>query len=69
MTDSEAMEILRAGGHAVGIPDAATGTVRIWVHETDRFVDVRLGRDLIYLAEGKTTFEDLESVKPKAVAG
>ena len=61
MTDREALDILRAQGHAVGTPDPTAGTVRIWVHGTDRSIDVKLGRDLIYLAEGRLTFEDLEA--------
>jgi hypothetical protein len=61
MTDTEAMEILRAQGHAVGVPDLNSGTVRVWIHETDHYLDVRLGRDLVRLAEGSATIEDLEA--------
>lgn len=61
MTEREALDILRAQGHAVGTPDPTTGTVRIWVRGTDRAIDVKPGRELIYLAEGKLTFEDLEA--------
>jgi len=68
MTDREALDILRAQGHAVGIPDAGAGTVRIWVHGTDRSIDVKLGRDLIYLAEGRLTFEDLEAERRSEAA-
>ncbi len=60
MTENEAMDILRAQGHSVGSPDRSAGTVRIWVHGTNHSIDVKLGRDLIYLAEGKLTVEDLE---------
>ena len=69
MMEKEALDILRAQGHAVGTPDYEGGKVRIWVHSGDRFVDVRLGRDLVHLAEGKTTIEDLEPVQMKATAG
>ncbi len=54
------MEILRGRGYAVGVPDYKKGAVRIWIHGTDHSVDVRLGRDLVHLAEGKVTLEDLE---------
>jgi hypothetical protein len=60
MTESEALEILRAQGHAVGSPDRSAGTVTIWIHGTGRSIDVKLGRDLVYLAEGKITPEELE---------
>jgi len=60
MTEREALDILRAQGHAVGSADRSTGTVRIWVHRTNRFIDVKLGRDLVYLAEGKITIDELE---------
>ena len=66
MTEQEALEILRAQGHRVGVPDHAAGTVRIWVHGTDHSLEVKLGRDLIYLAEGKITVEDLEPEKGRA---
>lgn len=66
MTDSEALEILRGQGYAVGAPDQRTGTVRIWLHGSEHWVDVKPGRDLIYLAEGKISFEDLE---PRAAPG
>ena len=61
MTDNEVLDIIRAQGHAVSSVDRSTGTVKIWVHGTDRSIDVQLGRDLIYLAEGKITLEELES--------
>jgi hypothetical protein len=31
MQDVEALDILRAEGHAVSTPDAYTGRVRIWI--------------------------------------
>jgi hypothetical protein len=60
MTEGEALDILRAQGHAVGSVDRSTGTVKIWVHGTSRSINVKLGWDLIYLAEGKITLEELE---------
>jgi hypothetical protein len=69
MTDIEAMEILRAQGHAVGAPDSKTGAVRVWIHGTDRHVDVNSGRDLIRLAEGSSTMEDFESELEKTRKG
>ncbi len=62
MTEREALDILRGQGHAVGTPDYSTGTVRIWVHATSHSIDAKLGRDLIYLAEGKITIDNLEPV-------
>ena len=69
MTAIDALNVLRAQGHAVGAPNQDTGMVRIWVYGTNRFIDVKLGRDLLYLAEGKLTFEDLEPGRAKAAAG
>ncbi len=66
MTETEALDVLRAQGHAVGTPDHAKGTVRIWVHGSNHSVNVNLGRDLIHLAEGKITIEDLEPEPAKA---
>ncbi len=68
MTEREALEILRAQGHAVSTPDPATGTVRIWVYGTDRSIDVTLGRELIHLAEGKLTFEVLAAERRPVAA-
>ena len=56
MTDNEALEILRAQGHAAGTPDVRTGRVRVWVHGNNDAVDVATGREL---AEGKLTFEEI----------
>lgn len=61
MTDREAVEILRAQGYAVGDPDLQTGTVRVWIDHTNTFVDVKLGQELLYLAEGKKTVEQLQA--------
>lgn len=60
MTDTEAIEILRAQGHAVGAPDYKLGTVRVWMRGSDDYVDVKLGRDLIRLAEGGASREVAE---------
>ncbi len=68
MTEREALDVLRGEGHAVGTPDTSKGSVRIWIHGSDHFLDVKLGRDLIYLAEGKITIEDLEP-EPVKTAG
>jgi hypothetical protein len=59
MTDNEALEILRAQGHAAGTPDVRTGRVRVWVHGNNDAVDVATGRELHELAEGKLTFEEI----------
>jgi len=60
MKDTEALDIPRAQGYAAGIPDADTGRVRIWVRGSDEAVDVKIGRELHELAEGKLTFEDIQ---------
>ena len=61
MSDTEALEILRAQGHAAGTPDLRTGKVRIWIRGMDETVDVALGRELHELAEGKLNFEEVVS--------
>ena len=58
MTDHEALDILRAQGHTAGIPDR-NGWVRVWIHGSDDAIDVRVGRELQELAEGKLSFEDI----------
>jgi hypothetical protein len=40
MTDYEALDILRAQGHAAGIPDH-NGWVRVWIRGGDDAIDVR----------------------------
>jgi hypothetical protein len=62
MTDSEALDILRAQGHAAGIPDR-NGWVRVWIHGRNDAVDVRAGRELHELAEGKLTFEEIRELR------
>ena len=57
MTDNEALDILRAQGYAAGIPDR-NGWVRVWIHGNDA-IDVRAGRELRELAEGKLSFEEI----------
>jgi len=60
MTDNEALNILRAQGYAVGMPDVRTGRVRVWVGGSNDAVDVLIGRELHELAEGKLTFEEIQ---------
>lgn len=59
MKDTEALDILRAQGYAVGTPDVHTGRVRVWIRDSDEAVDVESGRELHELAEGKLSFEDI----------
>ena len=59
MTDSEALEIIRAQGHAAGVPDSHTGRVRIWMHGVDEPVDVTAGHELHDLASGKISLEEI----------
>lgn len=59
MTDNEALEILRAQGYAAGTPDLRNGFVRVWIHDSDELVDVRLGQELHDFAEGKLTFDEI----------
>ncbi len=68
MKDTEALEILRAQGHAASIPDVRTGRVRVWIRATDEAVDVQLGKELHDLAEGKLSFEDIRAEREQEVA-
>ncbi len=61
MKDTEALEILRAQGHAASTPDSRTGRVRIWISSSDEAVEVQVGRELQELAEGKLSFEDIRA--------
>ena len=61
MTDTEALDILRAQGHAAGTPDVHTGRVRVWIRGSDEAVDVQVGRELHELAEGKLSFEEIRA--------
>jgi len=61
MTDTEALDILRAQGHAAGTPDVHTGRVRIWIRGSDEAVDVQIGKELHDLAEGKLSFEEIQT--------
>lgn len=61
MRDTEALDILRAQGHAVGTPDIHTGQVRVWIGRSDEAVDVEIGRELHELAEGKLSFEEIRA--------
>jgi hypothetical protein len=58
MTDKLALELLRAQGHAAGTPDR-NGSVLVWIHGSNDAIDVKLGKELHELAEGKLSFEDL----------
>jgi hypothetical protein len=62
MTDYEALDILRAQGHAAGIPDR-NGWVRVWIRGGDDAIDVRAGRELQELAEGKLSFEEIRELR------
>ena len=62
MTDSEALDILRAQGHAAGIPDR-NGWVRVWIRGGDDAIDVRAGGELQELAEGKLSFEEIRELR------
>ena len=62
MTDHEALDVLRAQGHAAGIPDR-NGWVRVWIHGNDDAIDVRAGRELQQLAEGKLSFDDIRELR------
>ena len=57
MTDNEALDILRAQGHAA-TPDT-NGWVRVWIHGSTDAVDVKIGRELHELAEGKLSFDEI----------
>ncbi len=61
MKDTDALDILRAQGYAVGTPDIHTCRVRIWITASDEAVDVETGRELHELAEGKLSFEDIRA--------
>jgi hypothetical protein len=61
MKDTEALDILRAQGYAAGTLDVRAGRVRVWVFGTDESVDVKTGRELHELAEGKLSFDDIRA--------
>ena len=58
MTDNEALAIIRAQGHAAGTPDRS-GCVRVWIHGSNDAIDVKVGRELHELAEGKLSFDEI----------
>lgn len=62
MTDNEALDILRTQGHAAAIPDRH-GWARVWIHGRHDAIDVRAGRELHELAEGKLTFEEIRELR------
>lgn len=59
MTDTKALDILRAWGYATGTPDIHTGRVRVWIRGGDEAVDVQLGRELHELAQEKLSFDEI----------
>jgi hypothetical protein len=59
--ETDALEILRAQGYAVGAPDVHTGRVRIWLQGSDEAIDVEIGRELCEMAEGKLSFEEVRA--------
>jgi len=59
MSYQQELDALRARGYAVGTADVRTGLVRVWIPGGDDAVDVRLGRELEELAEGKLTFGEI----------
>jgi hypothetical protein len=66
--DLEALDILRAEGHAVSMPDAYTGRVRIWIRGDNEAIEVDIGRELHELAEGKLTFEEIRARREDEIA-
>jgi hypothetical protein len=58
MTDKEALDTLRAQGHAAATHDR-TGQVRVWIHGSSDAVDVKTGTELHELAEGKLSFDEV----------
>jgi hypothetical protein len=62
MTDHEALDVLRAQGHTAGIPDR-NGWVRVWIRGGDDAIDVRAGRELQELAEGKLSFQEIRELR------
>ena len=68
MKDMEALDILRAQGHAVGTPDVRTGRVRVWIYGNDEAIDVEIGRELHELAEGKLSIADIRARRQNTAA-
>jgi hypothetical protein len=68
MKDTEALDILRAQGHAVGTPDVHTGRVRVWIYASDEAIDVEIGRELHELAEGKLSIADIRAQRQETAA-
>ena len=62
MRDNDALDILRSQGHAAGIPDR-NGWVRVWIHGSDDAIDVKTGRELHELAEGKLSFDEIRDLR------
>jgi hypothetical protein len=59
MTDKEALEMIRAQGHAAGTPDPRTGRVRVWIRNTNESLDVSIGTELHDLASGKLSMDEI----------
>jgi hypothetical protein len=68
MNDRDALDILRAEGHAVGTPDVHTGRVTVWYRGGDDPIDVEIGRELHELAEGKLSFDDIRARRDEEAA-
>ena len=50
--------------------DIHTGRLRVWIRGSDEAVDVKIGRELQELAEGKWSFEDIRARREdETVAG
>ena len=60
MKDTDALDILRAQGYAVGTPDIETGRVRVWIHASDDAIEVEIGRELHELADGRLSIEEIQ---------
>jgi len=58
MTDNQALDMLRAQGHAAATTDR-NGDVRVWIHGSTDAVDVKPGRELQELAEGRLSFDEI----------
>jgi hypothetical protein len=61
MKDTDALDILRGQGYAVGTPDIHTGRVRVWIHDSDEAVDVEIGKELLELAMGKLSVAEIQA--------
>ena len=69
MNDTEALDILRTQGYAVGVPDVHTGRVRIWMRDSEEAIDVEVGRELRELAEGGLNCDDIQARRDEESPG